>query len=126
MKKEEKVRLINRLKERISAFERKEEEARQKLENGQYASEEEKKELRDWAYESFPYGDVVSSMEEHLDSINLEKECCPECGGKVVSFYFCSPQWTWDGLLGRAGDMKICVDCGKQFDFGFTGTVIMN
>ena len=89
MKKEEKVRLINRLKERFPEFERKKEEARQKLENGQYASEKEKRELRDWAYESFPYGDVVSSMEEHLDSINLEKNVVRSVEGRLCpSFFF--------------------------------------
>lgn len=126
MNEEEKIELINQLNERIPEFERKEEEARQKLRKNEYASEKEMKELHDWAYEGFPYTDVVASMKEHLDSINLEEECCPECGGKVVSFYFCSPQWTWSGFVGRAGDMKICVDCGKQFDFGFTGSIMMN
>lgn len=126
MNKEEKIELIEQLKKCIPEFERKAEEARQKLKKNEYASEKEKKNLQDWAYEVFPYTDVVSSLEEHLDSINLEEECCSDCEGKVVSFYFCSPDWTWRGCLGWAGDMKICVDCGKQFDFGFTGSVIMN
>ena len=126
MTKKEKLELIRQLKERIPEFERKEEEARQRLEKDLYASEKEKNVLRNWAYEGFPYGDVVSSMEEYLEEIDLEKECCPDCGGKVVSFYFRSPQWTWDGLMGRAGHMKICVDCGMQFDFGFTGLIVMN
>ena len=126
MNKKEKLGLIEQLKEHIPEFERKKEKACQKLENNEYASEKEKKELQDWVYEVFPYTDIVASMEEHLDSINLEEECCPACGGKVVSFYFRSPEWTWLSFVGRAADMKICVDCGLQFDFGFTGIVCMN
>lgn len=126
MEKKEKIELIRQLKEHVLEFGLKKIEAYQKLEKNLYASEKEKKELQDWAYEGFPYTDVVSSMEEHLDEVKLEEERCPACGGKVVSFYFCSPNWTWSGFVGRAGDMKICVDCGKQFDFGFTGSIMMN
>lgn len=115
--REEKIALIEQLKKRIPEFERKKEEARQKLEKKLYTSEKEKKELQDWAYEGFPYTDIVASMEEHLDEVKLEKECCPDCGGMVVSFYFHSPEWTWKNLMGRAGYMKICVDCGKQVHF---------
>lgn len=74
MKEEEKIELISQLKKRIPEFERKEEEARQKLEKNEYASEEEKEVLRDWAYNEYPYDDVVSSMEEHLDKVKLEKK----------------------------------------------------
>ncbi len=126
MEKEEKINLINQLKERIPEFEKKVEEARQKLKEGLYSSEEEKQDLYDWAYEVFPYEDVVSSMEENLDEVQFENESCLNCGGKVVSFYFHSPDWTWKAFMGYAGYMKICVDCGKQFDFGFNGCIIRN
>lgn len=112
--REEKIELIEQLKKRIPEFERKKEEARQKLEKKLYTSEEEKKELQDWVYEGYPYDDVVSSMEEHLDEVKFEKECCPECGGKVVFLYFRSPQWTWDNYIGRSCYMAICIHCGKQ------------
>ena len=112
--REEKIELIEQLKKRIPEFERKKEEARQKLEKKLYTSEEEKKELQDWVYEGYPYDDVVSSMEEHLDEVKFEKKCCPECGGKVVFLYFRSPQWTWDNYIGRSCYMAICIHCGKQ------------
>lgn len=114
MEKKEKIELISQLKRCIPEFERREEEARQKLEKKLYASEEEKEVLRDWAYNGYPYDDVVSSMEEHLDKVKLEKKCCPDCGGKVVFLYFRSPQWTWDNYMGRSCYMTICIHCGKQ------------
>ena len=117
MRKEEKIKLINQLKERIPEFERKKEEACQKLKEGLYSSEEEKQDLSDWAYNGVPYDDIVSSMEENLEKVKLNKGTCPHCGGKVVSLYFRSPDWTWEAFMGRAGYMKLCVDCGKQMQF---------
>jgi len=92
MNKEEKLSLIKQLKDRISKFDKQEDHI-------------------------FPWADVISSMEEYLDDIEISEECCPFCGENIVSLYFSSPEWTWENLMGRAGDMKICVNCDRQLDF---------
>lgn len=97
MNKEEKLSLIQHLKEHIPEFGKKEE-----------------------AYKIFPWEDVVSSIEDNLDDIDTDKECCAFCGRNIVSLYFSSPEWTWESMLGCAGYMKICVNCGKQLHFDCT------
>ncbi len=67
--------------------------------------------------EYFPWRDVLASMYEKPEKVEILSETCPDCGGRLVSFYFSSPTWTWMHLCGRAGTMTICPDCPKQLDF---------
>ena len=45
---------------------------------------------------------------------------CPLCGKpseELKWIWFESPEWTWQKLCGRAGDMSICPDCRCIVEF---------
>lgn len=45
---------------------------------------------------------------------------CPFCGlelDKLKLLFFRSPEWTWDGLCGRAGWVVVCPECVFQVYF---------
>ena len=102
MEKEEKINLINQLKEQALGWDIDRIKAMQKNEQTDGF---------------FFWLEVIDSMEKFLDKIDMDEEHCPYCGKNLISLYFCSQDWTWATLCGRAGYMKICVDCGKQLQF---------
>ncbi len=65
----------------------------------------------------FPWEDVLHSMCEFPEKVRKSETFCPICGKNYVELYFSSPDWTWQQLCGRAGTMKICIDCMKQAHF---------
>lgn len=117
-----KLGFVNFLKAHISEFEeenkKEREEAERRLRDRLYDSDEEERNLLKLAHgKRFPWEDVVSSMERHLDKIRIEKECCPYCGKHIISLHFHSSQKSWDDNTGYSGLMRICVYCGKQLHF---------
>ena len=71
----------------------------------------------------FPLEDVEACMDTEL-SAKTEAEPnhlpCPLCGKpseELKWIYFDSPGWTWQELMGRAGPMSICPDCGCIVEF---------
>jgi hypothetical protein len=78
----------------------------------------------------FPLKDVEACMDgcrsfiKHLSDRRLEDKAnhrpCPLCGKpseELKWIYFDSPKWTWENLMGRAGPMSICPDCGCIVEF---------
>lgn len=65
----------------------------------------------------YPWEDVFASMMNSPEKVCLSSQTCPECGERLILLYFSSPDWTWQELCGRAGDMLICPQCHKQKDF---------
>lgn len=70
----------------------------------------------------FPLEDVEACLDSEqlfLKEASNHKKC-PLCGKpseELKWFYFKSPQWTWEKLMGRAGPMSICPDCGCIVEF---------
>ena len=62
----------------------------------------------------FPWVDVLCSMLEAPDAIEVTEETCPLCGHKLLNIHFSSPCWTWNELCGRKGPMTICPACPSQ------------
>lgn len=68
----------------------------------------------------FPWRDVLACMVAKHKVLALSKIVCPDCGERMVLFYYTSPTWTWNSLCGRAGFLTICPSCPKQVDFVLT------
>ena len=62
----------------------------------------------------FPWVDVLCSMLEAPDAIEVTEETCPLCGHKLLNIHFSSPCWTWNELCGSKGPMTICPACPSQ------------
>ena len=71
----------------------------------------------------FSWSDVLACMFSKYKHLPLSERVCPECGERMITFYFTSPVWTWNTLCGRAGNITICPSCPKQVEFSLT---IMN
>ncbi len=65
----------------------------------------------------FPWEDVFASMKKYPEKVCLSSRTCPDCGERFIQLYFSSPDWTWQQLCGRAGDMLVCPKCHAQKDF---------
>ena len=65
----------------------------------------------------FKWREVVESVQKTdlLPAIVSYK--CDQCNRNAVMLYFCSPQWTWEKLCGRAGNLIICPHCMRQLWF---------
>lgn len=74
--------------------------------------------------ESYPLADIKACIPYNAASIT-QKDVqegaiyyittkCPTCGVSLVRMWFCSPDWTWEHLCGRAGDLIICPKCGRN------------
>lgn len=63
---------------------------------------------------SLPWKDIALSMLTYPQPVELQYDRCPKCGNRRVKLYFNSPSWTWAHLCGRAGEMKICLECREQ------------
>lgn len=68
----------------------------------------------------FPWRDVLACMVVKHHHLALSERTCPDCGERMVLFYYTSPTWTWNSLCGRAGFLTICTSCPKQVDFVLT------
>ena len=68
----------------------------------------------------FPWRDVLACMFAKHKYLALSERTCPDCGERMVLFYYTSPTWTWNSLCGRAGFLTICPSCPKQVDFVLT------
>lgn len=73
----------------------------------------------------FPWADIEACRHNKTDFdgkydpdnlIPLHKTC-PKCGGLVERFYFSSPAWTWEKMVGRAGWMEACFNCKIEIWF---------
>ena len=67
----------------------------------------------------FSWRDVLACMIAKQKLV-LSESVCPDCGERMVVFYYTSPAWTWNSLCGRAGVITICPSCPKQVDFVLT------
>lgn len=76
----------------------------------------------------FPLEDVEACLKEcqsskisdrHLEDYTNCRPC-PLCGKpseELEWIYFESPKWTWDNMMGQAGTLSICPDCGCLVEF---------
>jgi hypothetical protein len=80
--------------------------------------------------EQFPWDDVILSrqdrelqskhnVERAVQTYGSKAVCrgCNSCGKELAWLYFCSPDWTWELLCGRAGWMAVCDQCNVQVFF---------
>lgn len=67
----------------------------------------------------FPWRDILACMIAKQKLV-LSERVCPDCGERMVTFYYTSPAWTWNSLCGRAGIMTICPGCPRQVKFSLT------
>lgn len=68
----------------------------------------------------FPWRDILACIVVKHHHLALSERTCPDCGERMVLFYYTSPTWTWNSLCGRAGFLTICPSCPKQVDFVLT------
>ena len=68
----------------------------------------------------FPWRDILACIVVKHHHLALSERNCPDCGERMVVFYYTSPTWTWNSLCGRAGFLTICPSCPKQVDFVLT------
>lgn len=68
----------------------------------------------------FPWRDILACIVVKHHHLALSERTCPDCGERMVLFYYTSPTWTWNSLCGRAGFLTICPSFPKQVDFVLT------
>ena len=70
---------------------------------------------RDYIY---PWPDCAAHLKE-LESYNVlvTEMRCDKCGKRIVIIPFRSPEWTWERLCGREGELYICPSCMRQVRF---------
>lgn len=66
---------------------------------------------------------VFNSMTNKPECVHTLRNKCPVCKTNLVSLWYVSPQWTWENLMGDAGFLIVCPNCGKQLKYK---EVIMN
>lgn len=66
---------------------------------------------------------IYSLMEKNIkkytnkNNYTESKEKCPICGKNMIHIYFKSPSDTWKLMCGRAGDLDVCTECQRWFNF---------
>ena len=68
----------------------------------------------------FPWRDILACIVVKHHHLALSERTCPDCGERMVLFYYTSPTWTCNSLCGRSGFLTICPSCPKQVDFVLT------
>ena len=76
-------------------------------------------------YTEFPQEDVIASIDKYPNKITVAS---PNSALNyqywhnpyhypLMKVWFRSPDWTWEQLCGRSGELTICSVCGKHFEF---------
>lgn len=82
-----------------------------------YPREHDVPEFRSGRHVIFIWNYVLGSMSEYPHEVQWMEERCPECGERLLRIWLSTPRESWEALAGRAGHMKVCVNCLSQFDY---------